>query len=213
MSITIGNSIMQPFCRKTRNEDSWRPACFAVRPADSGLRFLSLVTLLAALLASSAHGGRPLTVDAAAPVAQGQFELEAGVRYEGLSDARHYEVPFSLAYGLVRTLEVGIGFGGQIEEREELQDHWSTESGVGDLTLGAKWNPLPEEDYCASHTLVCRTARAEWLGEIDVAAASQWHSAGRNAGGWIGEDSGRTGHARESGKGPAAGRIAVSGSG
>jgi hypothetical protein len=109
--------------------------------------------LLAVVIPLSVRAGRPLTVDDAEPVAPGQFELEAGVLYEDNSGVHHYETPFSLAYGLVPTLEVGLGFGGQIEQREELQDAWSTEAGLGDLTLGAKWNPLSEEKYWASQAL------------------------------------------------------------
>ena len=54
---------------------------------------------------------------------------------------------------MVNTLEVGVGFGGLVEEREELLGERVTKSGLGDLVLGAKWNPIPEDRGWASHAL------------------------------------------------------------
>lgn len=100
-----------------------------------------------------AWAGRPLTVDDAAPVAPGRCEIEFGARGVFDSAIDHYDLPIGLALGVAPTLEVGLGFGGQIENREEDVGRYEVESGFGDLGLGAKWNPLPEEKFWASHAL------------------------------------------------------------
>jgi len=113
------------------------------------------VTLTAAgaiLLAVAAHGGRPLAIDDAGTVPPGDFELEAGVMLHREGGLHDYEFPFGLTAGLFSTLETGIGFGSQIQERQETVGT-STTTGVGDLALGAKWNPLPEEKFWVSHAL------------------------------------------------------------
>lgn len=99
------------------------------------------------------HAGRPLTVDDAAPVAPGLCEIELGGR--GIFDAAidHYDFPIGLAVGVIPTLELGLGFGGQIENREEELGRDVVESGFGDLVLGAKWNPLSEVEWWACHAL------------------------------------------------------------
>lgn len=104
------------------------------------------------LLAGTAHGGRPLAIDDAGTVAPGDFELEAGLNLHRDGGLHEYEFPFGVTTGLLPTLDVGIGFGSQIQERQEVVGS-STTSGIGDLALGAKWNPLPEETCWASHAL------------------------------------------------------------
>jgi len=106
------------------------------------------------LLASTAvFAGRPLTVDDAGPVAPGQFEFETGVAFEHAGNCHHFDFPLGLTAGIVKTLEAGIGFGGQLEER--LEDHGTgcTQSSIGDLALGLKWNPLAAERFWADHAL------------------------------------------------------------
>ncbi|MDD5706136.1 MAG: transporter [Kiritimatiellae bacterium] len=97
--------------------------------------------------AVAAHAGRPMAIDDADPVAARQFEFEAGAAYERDSDCKHWDYPFGLAYGAFGGVEVGIGFGGQFEERTERLEDGSgelcvREHGVGDLTAGAKWRFL-----------------------------------------------------------------------
>ena len=107
------------------------------------------VAALACMLftAGNALAGRPLAIDDADPADVGQFEFETGAAYEHDSGCRHWDFPFGLTYGLVRSVEVGAGFGGQAEERTEILDGVSpgatcTESGISDLTLGAKWQVM-----------------------------------------------------------------------
>jgi len=106
--------------------------------------------------ATQLHAGRPLITDDAGTVSPGDFEFEAGVTWHRDSQVDDFELPFSVTAGLFSTLEAGIGFGSAIQERYEAA---GTEviSGVGDLALGAKWNPLPEDRYWASHALAFTT--------------------------------------------------------
>ncbi|MBC8094694.1 MAG: hypothetical protein H7Y43_02670, partial [Akkermansiaceae bacterium] len=64
--------------------------------------------------------GRPLVVDDAGVVPPGSCELEAGVYFESHSDLRHYDVPFGVTCWIARSLEASLGFGGRIDEREEM---------------------------------------------------------------------------------------------
>lgn len=110
-------------------------------------------------LSGSAQAGRPLAIDDADPAESGQFEFEAGAAYEHDSDCKHWDFPFGLTYGLVRSVEVGIGFGGQMEERTELHEDNETEQcirehGIGDLVGGAKWQFMESCPLGARHALV-----------------------------------------------------------
>jgi hypothetical protein len=133
---------------RTRNEDLGDH-----RNRQGPARMNKRACLPIALLALAANGlqaGRPLTTDDAGTVAPGDFEFEAGATLHRDSDTYQYEFPFGITAGLLSTLEVGIGFGSAIQEREEAADTRII-SGIGDLALGAKWNPLSEEDGWASH--------------------------------------------------------------
>ena len=100
-----------------------------------------------------AEAGRPLAVDDAGTVEPRQFQLEAGVGFEHDSATHHFDHPIGLSYGVLPTLQAGIGFGGQLEERLEDSGDLHTESSIGDLTLGAKWNPLSADRFWADHSL------------------------------------------------------------
>ncbi|MBC8097310.1 MAG: transporter, partial [Akkermansiaceae bacterium] len=95
----------------------------------------------------------PLVVDDAGTVVPGTGELEAGLYFESHSDVRHFDVPFGLTCGVARSLEVSLGFGGRIDQREEMFGGVRTHSSLGDLVLGLKWNPLSEINHGASHAL------------------------------------------------------------
>jgi hypothetical protein len=106
----------------------------------------------------TAFAGRPLTVDDADPADVGQFEFEAGAAYEYDSDCKHWDFPFGLTYGALRRVEMGIGFGGQFEERTELfeesdAEHCIREHGIGDFNIGAKWRFIESCPLGARHAL------------------------------------------------------------
>jgi len=100
----------------------------------------------------TAFAGRPLTVDDADPVEQGRFEFELGLVYEHDPVCDAWEFPFGLTAGILPQLEAGVGFGGLVEERTELgeRDH---ESGIGDLTVGTKWQFLKETGWLPRQAL------------------------------------------------------------
>ena len=100
-----------------------------------------------------AFAGRPLSVDDADPVEPRHFEAEAGSAYYRDSSCRHWEVPLGLTYGLFNDVEAGLGFGGQFERRTETVESGSgknciRENGIGDLTIGAKWQFVGETAWC-----------------------------------------------------------------
>jgi hypothetical protein len=120
----------------------------------SAKQFVGCVAI-AVLPLLPARGGRPLTIDDAAPVASGQLQLEAGVGYVKNGGTDHLDFPLTLTYGLPWRLEVGVGFGSQIEERENLAGGTDTESGLGDLVTGFKWQLLDAARAWADQSLAC----------------------------------------------------------
>jgi hypothetical protein len=114
-------------------------------------RWAVLVAMIPTLTTWAA---RPLVVDDAGTVDPHDFQLEGGCNFVHNGSVQHFDVPLSLSYGAVRTLQVGIGSGGQLEERDEAHRHQQeTVSDFGDLTLGAKWNPLSAERFWADQAL------------------------------------------------------------
>ena len=117
------------------------------------------VAVLAGTLtvSSSALAGRPLAIDDADSADVGQFEFEAGAVCEHDSDCEHWDFPFGLTYGVVHSVEVGVGFGSQFEERTELlkdgTEECTREQDLGDLTLGAKWQFLESCPLGARHAI------------------------------------------------------------
>ncbi len=115
------------------------------------------MAVAAGLIFSAGIGfaARPLAVDDAGVVDPGQFEVELGVNVVHDSDCDALEVPVGLTVGVLPTIAIGIGFGGQFEERSHIagKDH---ESGLGDLVVGVKWaffsetNGLPAQALSVS---------------------------------------------------------------
>ena len=96
------------------------------------------VTALVLFVSGTGFAARPLAVDDAGVVDVGQFEVEIGAAFVHDSDCDALEIPVGLTLGVLPNFAVGIGFGGQFEERSHIagKDH---ESGLGDLVVGAKW--------------------------------------------------------------------------
>ncbi|MBM4144423.1 MAG: transporter [Lentisphaerae bacterium] len=116
------------------------------------------LSMLLVTAGASAHAGRPLAIDDADPVDRGQFEFEAGGVYEHDSDCKHWDFPFGLTYGAFRGAEIGIGFGGQFEERTERfaergEEECVREHSLCDLVVGAKWQFLESCPLGARHAI------------------------------------------------------------
>lgn len=119
------------------------------------------LSLFLILTAGTALAARPLTVDDADPADPGVFELETGLDYCDDGDTRCHETPIGLSYGLMPSVEVGIGFGFIHEKRNPGSDK---EAGISDLTLGAKWQFLQES---------CRMPRQALAAEIKCPTADE----------------------------------------
>lgn len=96
------------------------------------------------LTASGAFAARPLIIDDADPLDFKKFKVEGGTYYEKNSGCKHWDFPFGAAAGVFPSLELGAGFGGQFEERTEIDEESGKEcttskNGIGDLTIVAKW--------------------------------------------------------------------------
>jgi len=104
------------------------------------------------LTVGAGFAARPLAVDDAGVVDTGQVDVElgAGVVHDPCCDA--LEIPFGLTLGVLPNIAVGIGFGGQFEERVHVaqKDH---ESGIGDRVVGVKWAYLSETNGCPAQAL------------------------------------------------------------
>jgi hypothetical protein len=110
------------------------------------------------VVGATAFAGRPLAVDDADPADARQGEIEAGVAYVKSPDCEHWDFPLGMAFGLGHGAELGIGFGGQFEERLDIlaesgDEDCSRESGVGDLNVSAKWQFIGESAWCPRQAL------------------------------------------------------------
>ena len=111
------------------------------------------ITVLWMLIAGTGFAARPLAVDDAGVVDVGQFELEIGARIVHDSACDALEVPVGLTAGVLPNVAVGIGFGGQFEERLHVagKEH---ENGLGDLVVGSKWAFLSETNGLPAQSIV-----------------------------------------------------------
>ena len=101
-------------------------------------------------VAATAKAGRPLNVNDTEPVEHGKWQIEAAGAYEHDSECDHFDYPLTLAYGVVRDLDIGIGFGGQFEERTEADGTTCREHGLGDLTVYPRWKFLEQSRFLPS---------------------------------------------------------------
>jgi len=116
-------------------------------------RLLWIVVQCFLLQTTSAFAAPPLTIDDAEPVAFPESELDVGTTYEKNSDNKHFDFPIALTQGVLETLQVNVGLGGQTDEQLE-EGSSNTESGLQDLTAGAKWKVLDQSDYLPALALV-----------------------------------------------------------
>lgn len=119
----------------------------------TGLIFLTL------LPSSRAFGGRPLVIDDARPVAEGNLEFELGL-VQSLPEqgGRDQQFPVMAAtYGLFKGLEVGLG----IQRTNTAVKRDSPVEGFQDLHLATKYNFLPGEFYDFSFTFDLKVPTAD----------------------------------------------------
>jgi hypothetical protein len=105
---------------------------------------------LSLLYSSPVFGGRPLFIDDARPVAEGNFEFELGLA-QSLPEkgGRDQQFPVMAAtYGLYKGLEVGLG----IQRTNTDRKGDPPVEGFQDLHLATKYNFLPGEIYDFSFT-------------------------------------------------------------
>ncbi len=122
-------------------------------------RWIAGVVMLGSMaVAGACFAARPLTIDDADTLDVRRFKLEGGAAYSDDGDCNHWDFPVGMGYGLVEDVEVGVGFGGQFEERNELLDDGSTDdssnSGLGDLVVGAKWRFMKACPLGARHAIL-----------------------------------------------------------
>lgn len=100
-----------------------------------------------------AMAGRPLNVNDTEPVEAGQWQIEAGGDYRHDPGCDHFDYPFTLANGIVSGVDLGIGFGGQFEERSETDGTTCREKGIGDLTVYPRWKFLDQSGCLPSQAV------------------------------------------------------------
>jgi len=109
--------------------------------------------------ASVAFAARPLIIVDADPLEFKKFKAEGGAWYEKDSNCKHWDFPFGVAAGALPALELGAGFGGQFEERTEIdetigEECTASENGIGDLIIIAKWQFLKEMTWLPRQAIV-----------------------------------------------------------
>jgi hypothetical protein len=117
-----------------------------IKPADMTSKKLMFWTAAAffALLPFFAYAGRPLTIDDAAPVSEGHAEVELGYHFKNTSAERDHRLPvITLAYGLTRNLEAGLGLQYIMKELNP----GGRRDGFDDVHLAAKYRFVEESPY------------------------------------------------------------------
>lgn len=122
----------------------------------------NVATLTAALLlcvAEASFADRPLVIDDADPVDFKQFKVDGGAWYENDPGCKHCDFPFDVAAGVLPSLEINAGFGGQFEKRTEFdiksgENDARSECGIDDLIIAAKWQFLKEMTWLPRQAIV-----------------------------------------------------------
>jgi hypothetical protein len=108
--------------------------------------FLTAATFFG-LLPFFAYAGRPLTIDDAAPVSEGHVEVELGYHFKNTIDERDHRLPvMTLAYGLTRNLEAGLGLQYIMKDPRP----GGRREGFDDVHLAAKYRFLEQGPYIPS---------------------------------------------------------------
>lgn len=95
------------------------------------------------LIYSLVYGARPLSVDDAGTVDSGIYEVEAGISYsQDKEEKGETELSLSITHGLTDRMELGISLP-YVTVSPETE---SSESGMGDAQLTAKFNLAKERD-------------------------------------------------------------------
>lgn len=105
------------------------------------------------MVALPAWAGRPLNINDTEPVAVGEVQFEASVAYRADGDCKHFEYPFTVASGIYPDVDLGIGFGGQFEERVETADDSRHEHGLCDLVVSPRWKFLDQGQFWPSQAV------------------------------------------------------------
>ena len=96
------------------------------------------------LFATVSMAGRPLNMNDIEPVEAGKWQVETGGAYRHDSGCDHFDYPVTLAYGVVKDFDFGVGFGGQFEERTEPVGTKCSADGLGDLIVYPRWKFLDQ---------------------------------------------------------------------
>ncbi|MFA5043763.1 MAG: transporter [Kiritimatiellia bacterium] len=111
------------------------------------------------LAASGAFAARPLIIDDADPLEFKDFKIEGGGWCEKDAGCKHWDIPFGVGCGIFPSVELGAGFGGQFEERTEVDEESCEESNrsvdsIGDLVVNAKWQFRGESKWLPRQAIV-----------------------------------------------------------
>lgn len=122
-------------------------------------KLVCVLAVIVVLTTSGAFAARPLIIDDADPLEFKDFKIEGGGWYEKDSGCKHWDIPFGVGCGIFPTVELGAGFGGQFEERTEIDEEGGEEcthtvNGIGDLTVNAKWQFLGESKWLPRQAIV-----------------------------------------------------------
>lgn len=99
---------------------------------------------VALMFGGTVHAGRPLTVNDTEPVGKGQWQVEAAWAFEKESGLRHQDVPVTLATGLMRGVDLQMGYGHQFEEGVGEAGEWESVEGKADFTMTPRWKFLDQ---------------------------------------------------------------------
>ncbi len=122
-------------------------------------KIIGVLVAAVVLAASGAFAARPLIIDDADPLEFKDFKIEGGGWYAKNSGCKHGNVPLAAGCGIIPALELGVGFGGQFEERTEIDEasgseNTCTETGVGDLMVNVKWRVFKETAWLPRQAIV-----------------------------------------------------------